>query len=86
MEAEPIKYDEEDILDSERRKSRVVYRTRSLGFTAEEDTWEPLENLRGSVGTENLVREFNGRNPNKPRDGRLTILALEQDKGSVLSL
>ena len=40
----------------------------------------------GALGTENLIREFNRRNPNKPRDGRLTIVALELDKGSVLSL
>ena len=86
VEAEPIEYDVEAILDSRRGRSGVVYRTRWLGFTVEEDTWEPLENLRGSVETENLVREFNRRNPNKPRDGRLTILALEQDKESILSL
>ena len=65
VEAEPIKYDVEAILDSRKSSSGVVYRTCCLGFTAEEDTWEPLENLMGLVETKNLIQNFNRRNCNE---------------------
>ena len=71
---EEIEYDVEAIIDSRKRRGGVVYRTRWLDCTEEEDTWEPLDNLKGSEETEALLRQFHERNPNKPRDPRIQTL------------
>ena len=70
-EGKDLEYDVEGIIDSRKRRSGVVYRTRWLDCTEEEDTWEPWDNLKGSEETEALLRKFHEEHPNKPRDPRV---------------
>ena len=49
------KYEVEKILDRRERREKLKYLVRWKGYTAEEDIWKWLENLKN---TRNLVEEF----------------------------
>ena len=57
----------EAIVDSRynRRRRRIEYRCRWVGWSQEHDTWEPLTHLHDCMTS---VREFVMANPSKPHD------------------
>ncbi|KAF8421687.1 hypothetical protein EV426DRAFT_704869 [Tirmania nivea] len=66
-EDEDIEYDVEVIVDSVRRKGKVLYRIRWQGYTPEDDTWEKLEDMSCA----DKLQAFHERLPKKPKDSRL---------------
>jgi hypothetical protein len=64
-------YDVEEIKASIKRRNRVLYHTKWLGYPRKKDwTYEPYENF--SVGGLEKIREFHQANPDAPRDYRLS--------------
>jgi len=64
-------YDVEEVKGSIKRRSRVLYHVKWLGWPRKKDwTFEPFENF--SVGGLEKLREFHDKNPDSPRDYRLT--------------
>jgi hypothetical protein len=64
-------YDVEDIKGCVKRKNRVLYHVKWLGWPLKKHwTYEPFENF--SEGGLEKLREFHLRNPDAPRDYRLT--------------
>jgi hypothetical protein len=58
-----VEYEAESIRDSRRRRGRVQYLVHWRGYPREDDTWEPVSNLRNSP---RLVQEFHTANPHRP--------------------
>jgi hypothetical protein len=64
-------YDVEEVKGSIKRRNRILYHVKWLGWPRKKDwTFEPLENF--SVGGLEKLREFHTKNPDAPRDYRLT--------------
>jgi hypothetical protein len=64
-------YDVEEVMDSVRRRNRVLYLVKWLGWPDRRDwTYEPYDNF--SVGGQERLREFHLKHPDSPRDYRLT--------------
>ena len=64
-------YDVEEVKGSIKRRNRVLYHVKWLGWPRKKDwTFEPFENF--SVGGLEKLREFHSKNPDQPRDYRLT--------------
>ena len=64
-------YDVEEVMSARKQGRRVIYLAKWLDFPERKDwTKEPLDNF--SVGGLEKLREFHRRNPDAPRDYRLT--------------
>jgi hypothetical protein len=64
-------YDVEEVKGSVKRRNRVLYHVKWLGWPRKKDwTFEPFENF--SVGGLEKLREYHSKNPDSPRDYRLT--------------
>jgi hypothetical protein len=64
-------YDVEEVMSSQRRRNRVLYLVKWLGWPDRRDwTYEPFDNF--SVGGQERLREFHLKHPDSPRDYRLT--------------
>jgi len=64
-------YDVEEVMSARKQGRRVLYLAKWLDFPERKDwTKEPLDNF--SVGGLEKLREFHRRNPDAPRDYRLT--------------
>jgi len=55
IELSPYKYEVEKILNKKKFRGKDWYLVQWKGYTVEEDTWEPRENLGNA---EELVKEF----------------------------
>jgi hypothetical protein len=62
VEGEP-EYNVEEIRDTRRRRGKLQYLVHWEGYQREDDTWEPIENLKN---TQKLVQEFHDKNPDRP--------------------
>ena len=58
---------------SKRFGRKIKYRVRWEGYEQQDDTWEPIENLRNSTDT---VKEFHQTHPQALRDPRLCYKCL----------
>lgn len=56
-------YEVEQILDSKVDRGKVKYYVQWLGYTDDDNTWEPLANMENA---EDLLHEFHERYPDKP--------------------
>ena len=65
-------YEIEQILDSRTRNRKVEYLVHWKGYSPDERTWEPFENLIVN-GDYPLVREFHYKNPGKPKDRKVKL-------------
>jgi len=63
-------FEVEDIIDKRYEKGKPFYRVRWYGFTAKQDTWEPLENLEG---VEWLVKKFDAKHEKPKTETAKTI-------------
>jgi hypothetical protein len=59
-----LEFEVEAILDSRVRQGRVEYLIHWKGYSHEEDTWEPEDNVKNSA---HLIRQFHLDNPSAPR-------------------
>jgi RNase H-like domain found in reverse transcriptase/Reverse transcriptase (RNA-dependent DNA polymerase)/Integrase zinc binding domain/Chromo (CHRromatin Organisation MOdifier) domain/Retroviral aspartyl protease len=57
-------YEVERILDTEWKDNEIKYLVRWKGYEPNDDTWEPVTNLRNC---QHLVRKFHLRNPDRPK-------------------
>ena len=53
----PIVYEVEAILDVRKQKKRIYYLVKWLGYGHEENTWEPIQNLKDAKEALTLFRE-----------------------------
>jgi hypothetical protein len=64
-------YDVEEVMSSTKKGRRVLYLVKWLNYPNKRDwTHEPFDNF--SVGGREKLREFHRKNPDAPRDYRLT--------------
>lgn len=63
---EDITYGVEEIIDSVRRKGKVLYRIRWQGYSPDDDTWQTLD----TMSCRDEVQAFHEKFPRKPRDTR----------------
>jgi hypothetical protein len=60
---EGTEYEVEAIRDSRRRRGKLQYLVHWEGYPREEDTWEPVENVKKA---QELIDEFHHQNPRRP--------------------
>src|SRR5271169_558469 len=57
-------YEVEEILDSRLFRGKLQYFVKWKGYTTEENSWEPAENVANAA---NAVEAFHKAHPNRPR-------------------
>ena len=67
-------WDVQEIIDSKRYRGKVKYLVHWKGFTHDDDTWEPIENLDDA---QECLEEFHRKYPNKPSHDRVNIRIVE---------
>jgi hypothetical protein len=60
-------YDVETVLDSRKRRNKMQYLVHWEGYPREDDTWEPVANLKHA---QELIDEFHEKHPDRPAPAR----------------
>ena len=69
-EQEDLFYNVDYIVASKRFGRKIKYQVRWEGYEQQDDTWEPIENLRNST---NVVKEFHQTHPLVLRDPTVVL-------------